>query len=131
MLRRHELCSSHKEAVEVTITLPASTGNIAEILSREVMKEKEQNRSMLLKIISSIRFLARQGLPLRGDGKEEDGNFMQVLKLKGEDDPLINDWLEKKMNKCTSHEIQNSILKVMATYILRDIYESNYHHLLP
>ncbi len=70
MLRRHELCSSHKEAVEVTITLPASTGNIAEILSREVMKEKEQNRTMLLKIISSIRFLARQGLPLRGDGKE-------------------------------------------------------------
>ncbi len=50
---------------------------------------------MLLKIISSVRFLARQGLPLRGDGKE-DGNFMQVLKLKGEDDPLINDWLEKK-----------------------------------
>ncbi len=28
------------------------------------------------------------------------------------------------MNKYTSHEIQNSILKVMATYILRDIYES-------
>ncbi len=96
MLRRHELSSSYKEAVEVTITLPASTGNIAEILSREVMKENEQNRSMLLKIISSIRILARQGLPLRGDGKEEDGNFMQVLKLKGEDDPLINDWFEKK-----------------------------------
>ncbi len=40
---------------------------------------------MLIKIISSIRFLARQGLTLRGDGSEElDSNFYQMLKLKSE-----------------------------------------------
>ena len=50
-------------------------------------KEKEENRKMFLKILSSIRYLARQGLPLRGDGDEQDGNFLQLLKLKGEDDP--------------------------------------------
>ena len=49
---------------------------------------------------------------------------MQVLKLKGEDDPLISEWLKRKMNDYTSHEIQNIILKVMATHILRDISES-------
>ena len=91
MIRKHELSSSHKQAVEVTITLPATTGNIAGMLSQEVMKAKAHNRNMLLKIMSSLQFLARQGLYLRGDGKEEDGNFMQVLKFKGEDDPIVNE----------------------------------------
>ena len=49
---------------------------------------------------------------------------MQVLKLKGEDDPLISEWLKRKINEYTSHETQNSILNVMATHILRDISES-------
>ena len=35
-------------------------------------REKELNHSMLIKIMSSIRFLARQGLALRGDGNEDD-----------------------------------------------------------
>ena len=76
---------------------------------------------MLLKIISSIRFLGRQGLALRGDKKEDDGNFMQMLNVKAEDDPRLLDWLKKKINKYTSHDIQNEILKLMAVRILRDI----------
>ena len=40
MLQKHELSSSHKEAVELTIILPATTGNIAEILSREAIEER-------------------------------------------------------------------------------------------
>jgi hypothetical protein len=51
---------------------------------------------MFLKILSSIRYLARQGLALRGDGDEQDGNFLQLLKLKGEDDPSMIDWLKLK-----------------------------------
>ena len=58
MIRKHELSSSHKQAVEVTITLPATTGNIAGMLSQEVMKAIAHNRSMLLKIMSSLQFLA-------------------------------------------------------------------------
>ena len=56
--------------------------------------------------------------------KEEYGNFMQLLKLKGEDDPLMSEWLKRKMNKYTTHEIQDSISKVIATHILKDISES-------
>ncbi len=55
MLRRHELSSSHKEAVEeVTITLPASTGNIAEILSREVGERAESKYAIEDHIFYSI-----------------------------------------------------------------------------
>lgn len=69
------------------ITLPATTKDIGEQLVQQHAKERECNQRMWLKIISSIRYLARQGLAPRGNGDEEDGNFFQLLKLKGEDDP--------------------------------------------
>ena len=59
---------------------------------------------------ASIRYLARQGLALRGDGDEDDGNLLQLLKLKGEDDPAMLEWLKRKVNKYTSHEILNDII---------------------
>ncbi len=55
VLRKHEQFSSHRQAVEAIITLPATTVNIGEQLSREHAKEKEVSRDMLLKIISSIQ----------------------------------------------------------------------------
>ena len=67
-------------------------------MSQTYCQEKATNRRMFLKILSSIRYLAQQGLALRGDGDEQDGNFLQLLKLKGEDDPAIIDWLNQKAN---------------------------------
>ena len=81
------------------IRIPATTKDLGEQLSRQHAKEKQENRKMFLKILSSIRYLARQGLPLRGDGDEQDGNFLQLLKVKGEDDPMMVDWLKRKANK--------------------------------
>ena len=121
ILKKHEQSSCHREAVEVTITLPATTRDVGEQLCQEHQKEKETNRKMLLKVISCIRYLARQGLALRGDGDEQDGNFMQLLKLKGEDDEAVINWLKRKVNKYTSHEIQNDLLKVMAMQVSRDV----------
>ena len=66
---QHEQSSCHREAVEMMVTLPAKTKNVGEALTRQHAKEKEENRKILLKIISNIRFLAHQGLGLRGDGK--------------------------------------------------------------
>lgn len=76
---------------------------------------------MFLKILLSVRYLAWQGLALRGDGDKQDGNFLQLLKLKGEDDPMMIDWLKQKANKYTSHQNQNDILKIMAMHILREV----------
>ena len=74
-----------------------------------------------MKLLSSIRYLARQGLPLRGDGSEKDSNFYQLLLLRGEDVSSIQPMLERAQMKFTSPEIQNEILKIMATSILRKI----------
>ena len=103
------------------ITLPSTTMYIGAMLSRQHAKEMEENRNMLIKILSCVKFLARQALALRGDGDETDGNFLQLLRFLGEDDALILDWLKRKQNKYTSHEIQNELLKIMAHRVLRNI----------
>ena len=50
--------------------------NIADMLSAQVASEKKANRDYMLKSYFLKCFLARQGLPLRGDGPfEQDSNF--------------------------------------------------------
>ena len=79
----------HKEAVEKLLKLPASTRDVGELLSSAHAQEKAVNRHCLLKIISTLRFLARQGCAIRGHGDESDGNFHQLLKLRGEEDEMV------------------------------------------
>ena len=67
-----------------------------------------------------------QALSLRGDWKESenseaDSNFYQLLKLRCDEDPLINDWLQKKTSKFVSEDIQNEMLEIMALRVLREI----------
>ena len=47
--------------------------------------------------------------------------FIQLFKLRGEDDPKFAKWLEKKTDKYVSADIQNELLKVMGLQVLRDI----------
>ena len=90
-----------------SITLPATTRDVAESLSAQHKREEIKSHKCFLKILSTIRFLGRQRLALRGHGNESDSNFTQLVKLRGEDDPTIEGWLDEKTNKYTSANIQN------------------------
>ena len=68
-----------------------------------------------------MRFLGRQGQLIHGDGDESDGNYIQLLMLRGEDDSRMLDWLKRKNEKYTCAEVQNEMLQIMALSILRDI----------
>ena len=85
----HEQCGTHKTAVEAVITLPATTKDVGELLSSVHASEKATNRHCLLKILSNLRFFARQGCAIRGHGDETDSNYYQLLKLRGEDDEKV------------------------------------------
>jgi len=77
-----------------------------------------------LKILQNIKFLARQNIALRGDSDESESNFVHVLKLRGEDDSRLQQWLQQKANKYTSLEIQNEMLQIMALKVLREMASS-------
>ncbi len=78
----------HIEAVEVMVILPQTTHNIGNTLSATHALEKKQNREMLLKVIEVVQYLSRQGIALRGH-YEVESNFMQLLQLRGKDDPRV------------------------------------------
>ena len=119
--KEHESSNCHKDSVVVTVDLPSSVKDIVETLQSELTKQKMETRQMLLKILSNIRFLARHSIAIRGDGDEKNSNFIQLFKLRGEDDPKFAKWLEKKTDKYVSADIQNELLKVMGLQVLRDI----------
>ena len=52
-----------------------------------------------MKVLSTVRFLARQGLALRGDGDECDLNMHQLLLLRSDDFPPIREFMERKKLK--------------------------------
>ena len=94
---------THKRVVEVVFTLPQTTGGVGELQSTAHTTEKCENRQCMTTIDENIHFLARQGIPLRGDGKgETDNNFFQLLNLIAIDPPYLLTWLERKSDKYTS-----------------------------
>ncbi|XP_044171572.1 uncharacterized protein LOC122955905 [Acropora millepora] len=128
--QKHALSESHKEAVARVITAPATTtGDVGELLSEKHAKEKAINRKILLTILSNVRFLARQALPLRGNwdtdsASEINSNFYQLLKLRSEENPEISEWLSRRTEKYTSPMVQNEMLEVLALGVLREISEN-------
>ena len=74
----HEQSNYHTNAVEVVIK---TTKDVGEMLSTIHAKDKVANSQYLLKMLQNVRFLPRQGLPLRGDGEKHDSNFIQLLHL--------------------------------------------------
>ena len=120
----HEKSDTHKKAVEMVVTLPETTRDVGELLSLAHADEKAANRQCLVTIAENLRFLAKQGIALRGDDDEKECNFMQLIKLRAIHQPELLKWLERKTYKYTSPEIQNEIITIMALNVLRDIASS-------
>ena len=103
--------------------------DIGDLLSTELVKQKAANRIYLSKILQNLIYLARQGLPMRGNwvsidggsGCEEDSNFHQLMLLRAHDDESILSIMKQKTRKYTDHHIQNEILQIMALTHLRTI----------
>ena len=50
---------------------------------------------------------------------DTESNFIQLLNLRKIDNPDLEAWLDKKVEKYTSPEIQNEILRLMSIDLLR------------
>ena len=80
-----------------------------------------KNQKVLLTILSNLRFLGQQAIPLRGDGSGLESNFQQLLYLRPLENPHITEWLKRKTDTYTSSKIQNELLKIMSLQVLREI----------
>ena len=101
------------------VTIPSTKGDVGELVNKKYAGEKDQ---FLWKVLPNIRFLARQALPIRGNGKGEPNlNFNELYHLWGEDNLFSMEWTKRKGSNYTSHDIQEEMLKVMALKIFREI----------
>ena len=84
---QHKASSCHRVAAE---KLSANV-DIAKKLPSIHKAETAKNRRMLLKILRSVKYLARQSIPIRADYESGEGeinnNLVQLLFLRSEDDP--------------------------------------------
>ena len=53
---------------------------------------------------------------MQGD-TDDESNFIQLLNLRGKDRPLLLKWLERKVDRYNSHDIQNEIISIMANHV--------------
>lgn len=118
---KHQSSRCHQESVLKTVTLPSTTGNVGIMLCSQLATQRSEHRQCFLKVLSNVRFLARQGLALRGDGDESDSNFTSLLNLRSEDDSKLVEWVKQKTYKYTSAAMQNEMVKVMGLSVLRSI----------
>ena len=76
--------------------------------------------NLLLKQLSSLKYLARHGMALRGHD-QMDSNLIPLLKTRAEDVPELTNWIENK--QYSSPVIINELLEVMGKAVLRSILE--------
>ena len=61
------------------VLLPSQLqGDIGEMCDQGHQEEKKNNRKMFIQILESLKFLARQGLALRGSKNDSESNFIQL-----------------------------------------------------
>lgn len=73
-----------------------------------------------MKLMSTLRYLLRQGLPIRGH-IDYESNYEQLLMLRAEDCPDLAAFLKKRRHKFTSHGIQNEMINLQAVDIVHTL----------
>lgn len=119
-MTKHASSKLHNAAIKGLANYKGPT--IALKMDMAHKKIMESNRIALSKIFSTICLLGQQGLPLRGDGNDENSNLIKFLKTRAEDVPELTNWLNSDGRyKWITHEIQNEILSMLSNKIVQDL----------
>ena len=111
----------HKEAVE-RLAAKSSSADVVTQLRIQCEADQRFHREMLMKLLSSIRFSACQGLAFQGHTETSDsfeGNLYQLLQLRAEENNQMKVWVNKE--EYISPNIVNEIIVLMGQTVLRNI----------
>ena len=122
--RMHELSNMHKDSI-LKLTAKNKDFGIDAQLSAHLSSDQKQNRSMFMKLLCAIQFLARQGLPFRGHKQVNievfGGNLYQLLLVQAKDTPRMISWLERKEYTFPFNEIITSMGQCVLQKILAEV----------
>ena len=121
----------HTNAIEAALTFKQSVehpqANIDVRLNMELVKTIRENRHILKCCAECILYCGRQCIALRGDIEKLDqpgnpGNFLSLLKMMANYDPILKNHLEKpKLRNATyiSPRIQNELIDIIGKCIIQ------------
>lgn len=118
----HEESLAHKESV-LKVAAAVRGTNISSQINTMNSRNMELARSALLKIVSSLQYLARQGLAIRGH-VDSESNFKRLLHLRSDDSSELQAWVKRSSYTWTSPDIQNELIEIMALSVLRNIMQT-------
>jgi Domain of unknown function (DUF4371)/hAT family C-terminal dimerisation region len=116
---KHEKSATHMFSVS-QLRHTATSDSIGTQLSKKLCSEQVTAFGVLMKIITSVRYLARQGLALRGH-EHDEGNLEELLNLREAECPDLKVWRNTRYKKFTSWAIQNELLQLMAHSVVRQL----------
>jgi len=147
----HETSERHRDSFttwkEMERRLIKKEGLIDVELQNHIAKEKEKWRQILNRVLCCIKYLAKQNLALRGhresyiateksESLRNSGNFIELLKLIAEFDPVTKSHLlyaQQNPGSTTylSPESQNEFIQILASTVreklLQDIRKTKYY----
>ncbi|XP_071478874.1 zinc finger MYM-type protein 1-like [Diadema antillarum] len=115
---KHEKSESHR-LLSYKMSKLWQGENVAQRLDTRAQEESKQNTQYLLTIITSLKYLAKQGLAIRGH-TDQNSNFMTLLQLRSEEIKGLDRWLTRKTS-WTSHQIQEEIINLMSSTVMRQL----------
>ena len=116
--REHTNSKHHKDSVAQFQILVSQQPSVAAQLDKQLQSNQKLKREMLLKQLSSLRFLAGQGIPIDGN-EPENSNLYKLMQLRSEDCPSISRWLSDK--NYMSHDIVNEMIHLISLDVLRKV----------
>ena len=87
-------------------------------LSTKASYDFEKRRKGFYKVVTSLMFLLRQGLAIRGHN-DISSNFHQLLRLRCEDDSDFKTFVSN--GKFISHDATNEVMNILGTELLREL----------
>ena len=91
--KQHSTSDLHKRAL-LSIELMQQE-DIQSLISHQASTLHKSRQQMLIKQLSSLKYLLRQGMAVRGH-EEMEGNLLQLLKLRSNDCSQLNTWIRER-----------------------------------
>lgn len=112
----HKKNENHRSSIEF-FQLRENSRPVISLLTEQSVNEQKGTRKVFKVVISSIRYLARNGLAIGGDTWDY-GNLIYLLQERSLENLAMKLWLEKR-NNWLSGDIQNEVIEILTQITLK------------